>query len=227
MEQAKVQFAEDDQECAPIPQWYLKVQDDEEKKQQWWLDDENKLSAYDTVDWVLCGSDSLWASTERQSYCSTLSQVHDACIGNEAMSVGLQQDLLYWSRVGNSRRGLERYIVEEIQQFRDQRISHVRASVMFVQDACRTTGSMTKDQKADLIRNVSESVSHTAIRYAAIMGAADEASARFEHDEEIPQGETREQQQQHPKDSKKVNLFEMQTTVCLRGESRCTRSIVA
>eukprot|EP00540_Astrosyne_radiata_P004686 CAMPEP_0116869166 /NCGR_PEP_ID=MMETSP0418-20121206/27610_1 /TAXON_ID=1158023 /ORGANISM="Astrosyne radiata, Strain 13vi08-1A" /LENGTH=263 /DNA_ID=CAMNT_0004505235 /DNA_START=26 /DNA_END=817 /DNA_ORIENTATION=+ len=191
-ETRRVRFAPlDDEEYAPIPQWYIDAQNDEERRQSWWANDqaEIKKSALKVVDSVLDGCDSVWASRERQTYRETLSQVHDACLEDRDMGPSLQEDLKYWVRVGHARRGLERYSIDEIHFFREQRKSHCMAAVMLVQDTCweqQDCNNMSDDEAAKLIRSVSESVSFVAARYAAVMAAADEHAARKEYESILP-----------------------------------------
>jgi len=167
----------------------MDLESNETTRQRWWSVREQQEiwdSSLNVVESSLDKvAEELW---ERQSYCSTLTQIHEACMEYEnngeefLLSEALQRDLSYWMHLGPSHRGLERCIASEVRQFQQQRKDLLWGAVVLVQDTSFER-QLTEDQSTALVRKVSEAITSPAVLFAAIMGLADEVTARLVHEE--------------------------------------------
>eukprot|EP00540_Astrosyne_radiata_P011852 CAMPEP_0116866506 /NCGR_PEP_ID=MMETSP0418-20121206/26059_1 /TAXON_ID=1158023 /ORGANISM="Astrosyne radiata, Strain 13vi08-1A" /LENGTH=217 /DNA_ID=CAMNT_0004502133 /DNA_START=53 /DNA_END=703 /DNA_ORIENTATION=+ len=179
-----VYFASAAPVAAPIPQWYTNAEEDPQRQQAWWSPQDfgaMQASAHHVADSIATENDSILTPRHRRSYLKTLRKIDYICQQEEG---GLDEcsswfhDLVFWTKVGHERRGLERFALKK--SYRKQRKILIREAVYFVQAACQTQ-PIGYDQQSAMVRVASETVSTPAAKLARVMGAADEAAARCEY----------------------------------------------
>lgn len=135
---------------------------------------EMRKDAFQVLDQVREGScDAAWEKKRRYTYRSCLERVFRCCLRAKSLTSGLRQDLGFWMSVGHSRRGLERFILDEtLGKMRDEQRMRVLDGVLFVQDKCREE-KLTQAQTERLLQTASEVNSKPARIFAQHMARAD------------------------------------------------------
>mmetsp|Transcript_21907 Transcript_21907/g.37265 ORF Transcript_21907/g.37265 Transcript_21907/m.37265 type:complete len:270 (-) Transcript_21907:562-1371(-) len=125
-------------------------------------DDEDELTTY-----------------RRNSYRKSLSKAYRLSVKSADLPRNAREDLEFWVNLGDSRRGLEKFILEDMRRDRDKRRDKLVGAVRTAQDRCKERGCPS-GQKAEMLRNVSEGSSRHAKRFARVMAIADEYAANLE-----------------------------------------------
>lgn len=150
------------------------VRETEDDIHLWWQPTEFaaiKKSALN-VTLLIKEGDTLFPRKKTTSYIHTLTKVYTVALSGKAMSAPLLNDLAFWTSKGHSRRGLEKFVVDEVRVDRMKRRQKLVAAVLFMQDKCYEN-KMTDDQCTRLMRLTSEKLSKPAACMAIIMGTAD------------------------------------------------------
>jgi len=151
----------------------------------WWQQKEFsaiKRSAFETTEEIKYGDESFADVIERRSYKETLKAVHrtshlQASQKLKKMDKSLAKDIEFWFTVGHARRGLEKFILEEIRAERERRRLKVITGVLFIQRQCYEIG-MCQDQQDRLMRVTSERLTRAAQHLAQAYAKADAAAAQ-------------------------------------------------
>jgi hypothetical protein len=130
-----------------------------------------RRSAQSVVDSVQQG-DGIWSEARRHSYIKTMSRVWRSCVRGKEISESTQKELRFWTSIGHSRRGLEKYSLSEVQGERTRRRRAHIEGIMFVQDQCFDNG-LDEHQRGRLLRVASEKLSKATKKFALIMAEAD------------------------------------------------------
>uniref|UniRef100_A0A7S1GP21 Uncharacterized protein n=1 Tax=Cyclophora tenuis TaxID=216820 RepID=A0A7S1GP21_CYCTE len=118
-------------------------------------------------------SDMIWAKARKYTYKKCLEKSFRLCLKGKKVSNTLQQDMGFWMSVGHTRRGLEKFILDDtLGSMRDEQRLRVQEGVLFVQDKCREQ-NMTAHQTERLLQAASELNSRPAQVFALHMGRAD------------------------------------------------------
>lgn len=88
------------------------------------------------------------------------------------VSPSLEMELRFWTCIGHSRRGLEKFTLSNIQAERHQRRRQHTEGVLFVQDQC-WENKMDFESSERLIRVASERLSKGAAKFALLLAQAD------------------------------------------------------
>lgn len=140
-----------------------------------WLNQEEwkqiRRSGQNVVDSVQKG-DFIWSEARRHSYIKTMTKLWRTCVKGKHISDSMKEELIFWTSIGHSRRGLEKFSVTEVQEERQRRRREHIEGIMFVQDQC-WDHEINVDQTARLLRVASEKLSQVATQFAAILADAD------------------------------------------------------
>lgn len=140
----------------------------------WWQNkefDTMKKSAY-TITHLIKEGDASTEDNVKPSYSKVLSQAYNLATSGKDVDKSTLDELTFWIAHGHSRRGLEKFVLDDMRRDVMKRRQRTVAAVLFMQDKC-FENNMTEDQSTHLIRAVSERLSLPATRMALVMGAAD------------------------------------------------------
>jgi hypothetical protein len=125
-------------------------------------------------------SDKLFYDAEnRATYMQTLSKTLEAANESKDISANLKRDLAYWTTVGHSRRGLEKFVSEEFRQDRERRRLKALAAVLFVQKRSAEK-IIDAEERAQLASRALEHFSHVSKMLARTLGEADAIAVQVE-----------------------------------------------
>lgn len=157
-----------------VTQWYTKDE---------WAD--IRHSGQVVIDSVTAG-DVIWSQARRRSYVKTMTRVYRVCAKDRPLSEAMKEELIFWTCIGHSRRGLENYTLPEVQQERSRRRRQHREGIFFVQDQC-WDADMGMDQTARLLKAASEKLSRATKQFATTLAEADSHAVENDVEEELAQ----------------------------------------
>mmetsp|Transcript_16070 Transcript_16070/g.36901 ORF Transcript_16070/g.36901 Transcript_16070/m.36901 type:complete len:372 (-) Transcript_16070:30-1145(-) len=157
----------------------LKGQSDCERR--WWQDsdfDKAREGVNAVSDAIDNGGDAEWENMGKTTYHKTIQRLFRSCVKNDdkwkTPESSVFQDLQFWVRVGHSRRGLERFIVNDVGVDMEHNKGDLIEGVLKAQKKCDKE-EISDDQRFDMIRKASQKHSTVSARLAAALGKADEA----------------------------------------------------
>jgi hypothetical protein len=140
-----------------------------------WLDEEEWIDirkrGQSVIDSVQKG-DEIWSQARRHSYVATMSRVWALCRKGKELSPALKMELRFWTSIGHSRRGLERYILRKVQSERQQARRRHAEAILFVQAQCYSK-HMNSASSGRLLRVSSEKFSRSGVKFAIALAEAD------------------------------------------------------
>lgn len=127
---------------------------------------------------TVCDGDHVWTASLDRGYVATMEKVFALCATTTQLSDALIDDLNFWTCVGVSRRGLEKYTLGGAQRRqRSKWRRRVIECVMYIQEECWGV-EMDYDRSSQLICAASQKFSRLGRRFAFTVAAADEFAAR-------------------------------------------------
>lgn len=147
----------------------------------WWSREEMieiRKNAYAVTQAVKGSGDKLYEDARKNSYCKTIARVIKCCNSNhkKELSPSLHGDLSFWFGVGHSRRGLEKFILDQVRTDRDRRRRKVTSGVLFIQHRC-DLNCITDETRERMLRIASERGSQPAKDLAVALARADAVAA--------------------------------------------------
>eukprot|EP00540_Astrosyne_radiata_P015784 CAMPEP_0116852208 /NCGR_PEP_ID=MMETSP0418-20121206/17161_1 /TAXON_ID=1158023 /ORGANISM="Astrosyne radiata, Strain 13vi08-1A" /LENGTH=194 /DNA_ID=CAMNT_0004484337 /DNA_START=72 /DNA_END=656 /DNA_ORIENTATION=+ len=142
----------------------------------WWKKEEISgffKSAVDQLD-----SDQESPFQFHKTYCNSIAEAYVLSTRGSLKETpfSLRQTLALWFTVEPSKRGLEKFIVLGVGHDRIRQRRRLIERVLLAQKRCQDDG-LQQDDATKLVRAASESLSHGAKRFAALLGGMDEVSA--------------------------------------------------
>jgi hypothetical protein len=137
-------------------------------KQEWI---EIRRQGQDVIDSIHKG-DAIWSQARKLSYMATMSRIWRSCVKGKEITASLEMELRFWTCIGHSRRGLEKFTLSNIQAERHQRRRQHIEGVLFVQDQC-WDNKMDFESSRRLVRVASEKLSKGATKFALMLAEAD------------------------------------------------------
>eukprot|EP00540_Astrosyne_radiata_P011112 CAMPEP_0116866446 /NCGR_PEP_ID=MMETSP0418-20121206/26025_1 /TAXON_ID=1158023 /ORGANISM="Astrosyne radiata, Strain 13vi08-1A" /LENGTH=224 /DNA_ID=CAMNT_0004502065 /DNA_START=96 /DNA_END=766 /DNA_ORIENTATION=+ len=195
---SSVTFAAEN-DVAPIPEWYIRVQSDPKMCQQWRSEVELE-ETWDVVDAieeeVAAAADCDENNTSnnnnnnnRKSHHRTIQRVLKSCMKEDQPSTQTvplpkshQDDLVYWMTARPERRGLERHLFDEVGRWQLHWIESIRHVIFLAQQKCDEEQWQYKDT-CRLMRALSERVSGPTSQYARSIAEADALAAKMIYEE--------------------------------------------
>lgn len=127
--------------------------------------------------------DVLWADARKYSYSKCLSKLY-RCSNkkNAELSSQVKDDFFFWILVGHSRRGLERFVMDDLRKDREQKRCDAFETVLVEQDKCEER-HLSIEETERIIHAAYEKQSRGAKKFAELMGEADAHAARVSYKE--------------------------------------------
>ena len=149
-----------------------------------WLDEDEWIDirkrGQDVIDSVQNG-DEIWSQARKHSYAATMSRVWTLCRRGKDLSPALKMELQFWTSIGHSRRGLEKYILTKVQSERQRARRRHTEAVLFVQAQCWKK-RMNCESSGRLLRVSSEKFSRSAVTFAIVLAEADAGAVACDAD---------------------------------------------
>lgn len=122
--------------------------------------------------------DDIWNQTRQQSYATTMSRVWSQCTNGVELPPSLKAELLFWTSISHSRRGLERFVLCEVRSERRQSRRRHAEALLFVQDQCRYN-RINFETSSLLLHVASEKLSEPEVNLAFALAEADADAVAF------------------------------------------------
>jgi len=174
-----------------------------------------RMSAKDVVDSIVEKGDHVWSQARRASYVKTFSRAYQCCVKGREPSHGMKKELIFWTTIGHSRRGLEKFTLSDVQDRRLMRRREHLQSILFVQQQCWNE-DMDFDQMSRLLRVTSIHTSKPAQKLAQLLAVADEGAVWTDSnvlDSPIPSPKKIKMKQPQTK----IVLMDIESIKCFQG----------
>ena len=120
-----------------------------------------------------------FSTMRKNSYQKSLSKAYRLSLKSAELPKNARDDLAFWVSLADSRRGLEKFILEDMRRDRDKRRDKLINAVRVAQDRSGDRG-FSLDHRMDTLRSVSLGASKHAARFAQTMGAADASAVSIQ-----------------------------------------------
>ena len=178
----RVRFAEDESGTIKTTMHrYNHIKLNIEAQRLWWQRedfDRIRQEAIQVTDDV-CKGDSLWAGCRKYGYGKCILKTYKHCSrrgSEDDLRTELRDDLLFWVLVGHSRRGLEKFMVNEVRNERETKRRKAIDMVLHVQDKCRDRG-LGPYETMRLVGFAYEGQNTAGKQFAKVLGAVDAEAA--------------------------------------------------
>jgi hypothetical protein len=135
------------------------------------------------IDSIQTGDFSM-SQARKHSYIKTMTRVWKSCAKGKDLSASTKKELCFWTSLGHSRRGLEKFCLSDVQSARRKLRHEHREGVLFVQDQC-WENEMDYGSSSRLLRVASEWLSKAALHYASTLAEADAYAVENDVKEEM------------------------------------------
>jgi hypothetical protein len=147
----------------------------------WWSKDESK-EIHDSWLGVVNAvkkKDTIWTQARKYSYVETLSRIWMSCFKGVEVSIFMKQELFFWTAIGHSRRGLEKFTLSRVQAIRcELRKQHIQ-EILALQEKCKEF-NLSYEQSSHYMRLSCEENSRAALRFGRLLAEADWYAAHYD-----------------------------------------------
>lgn len=153
----------------------------------WWQSDEIvalRTHAHAITELVKSGGcDLIWEKATKTTYIDCMRRAYFKCDSNKSKKTKmLIENLSFWLCIGHSRRGLERFILEDMRICREEGRQQLWDHVLDVQDECYDNEDVSVDETWARVQQASSFCSQSAERFAQLMGQADALAVQMENE---------------------------------------------
>jgi hypothetical protein len=120
--------------------------------------------------------DDIWTQARKYSYIETLSRVWMSCYKGDEVTIFMEQEICFWTTIGHSRRGLEKFTLSRVQaaqlEIRKQHIQEILALQKIFRER-----KLSYEQSVHYMRFSCEENSRATIRFSQVLAKADAFAA--------------------------------------------------